>query len=495
MEKVLIYATAAQGTQEAAAYEEAINHVKKGDDVLFLHCSPILMGCHGENPGFHPGRCKACMWMFKRRAKKYLPEAVKIKSISDYWDDEIKQVVDSYIPKYSTIEEFRGLKYKNVSIGYGAMSSYISQTRNMKPELKDNIVLYLNKLLKSQVILTELINKALDDYNPDLVIFHNGRLAQYKPILNVCQHRKIHFIVTESFVNAHGVFMKNYFENTTPHDAAANTKKYEQFWAEYKGEDRDKVARSYYENKRLGAFTSEKVFTKDQVAGKMPDAWDKNKRHIVIYNSSEDEFCAINEEVDKAALFPSQIEGITQIVDHFSGKEDVQVYLRIHPNLKKITYSYHTDLYKIKADNFQIIPPDSDISSYTLMEGADIVIVFGSTMGIEAAYAGKPTICLAYAFYSLMNVVYVPKTVEELWTLADEINLKPLNQNGCLKYSLYYISDKHEKFDNLNVRYKNVRVLGHKFQLLSYLTIYKSCLLYDLTQRLLNRLFRRTIAV
>jgi hypothetical protein len=489
MEKVLIYATAIQGSQEASAYEEAINEINKGNQVLFLYCDKSIGGCNSENPSFHKGRCKICTLLFRKRMRKYLPKEVVCKAISDYWDEEVDVKVKNASFKYNTAEDYRKLMYDDVSIGYGAMSSYITLTRNMDPQMKDNVVSYLDKLLFMQVRLTELFKKALDDYCPDKIIFHNGRLAQYKPILNICQNRHLHFLVTESLLDTKGYFMKNYFENSTPHDVHPNTVRYEDFWKNYPETERIKESTLYFENKRGGGYTSEKVFTGSQISGKMPDNWDSTKRHIIIYNSSEDEYCAINKEVDEAALFPSQNQGISEIVNRYAKDPNTHIYLRIHPNLRNIKYSYYTDIYKIKADNFFIIPPESPVSSYTLLDYADLVIVFGSTIGLEATYFGKPSICLAYALYSELNVSYIPKTKEELWSLIEDVNLKPLDKNNCLKYSLFYISDKHDRFEHTKARNISEKHLGMKAECLSYVTLFNSSFFYKLFSRLIEKYY------
>ncbi|MBP1539309.1 MAG: hypothetical protein ILA29_03035 [Prevotella sp.] len=490
MEKILIYATAAQGAQEASAYEEAINHANKGDDVLFLHCDRLIGGCLGENPCFKKGRCILCEHMFDKRAKHYLPDSVTYKPLSVYWDKDVQEAVDSYSPYYNKIEEFRGLKYKGVSIGYGAMSTYISLTRNLYPEMKENVVGYLNKLLRQQVVLTELLLKAIADFKPTLIIFHNGRLAQYRPFMNVSNKLGIDCIATETLVDANGWFMKNYFKNSFPHNALSNVNKYEEYWNHFSPQYSEDVGRTFFENRRKGKFAGGIIFTKNQVLGEMPDNWDNTKKHIVIFNSSEDEYSSINEEVDKAALFDSQLTGIKKIVEHYKDSNDVQIYLRIHPNLKGISYSYHTDLYNIKSDNFYIIPPESKISSYTLMDGADVIIVFGSTIGIESAYWGKPVICLAFAFYRLLNVVNVPKSEQELWNMIDNSDaLVPANKKPCMKFGLYYISEKHERFSNIEVKIDKASFWGHKVELMSYLKICGSPMLYHVIEGVLKRIY------
>lgn len=489
MGKVLIYATAVQGSQEIAAYEEAITYAQKGDDVLFLHCDGSVGGCLGENPCFRNGVCKVCVGLQKRRAKRFLPKSVRYEAISSYWNSRIDDIINTYSPQYFSPEEFRRIEYKGVYIGYGAMSTYIQLTRDMDPILTKRVVAYLNKLLVQQVILTELFERACDDFKPDLVVFHNGRLAQYKPILNVCQKKRIHFITTEFLTDSKNDIMKNYFEDCIPHNVYFNTQKYEHFWNNYPKDERELIGRSYFENKRRGTYKKEINFIGAQISGSLPDSWDTGKRHIVIFNSSQDEYCAIDKEVDNAALFHSQIDGIKKIVRHFEGDDTVQLFLRVHPNLSNVQFAYHKDIYKIQSSNFTIIPPDSSISSYSLLDNADLVIVFGSTMGLESAYWGKPTICLAYALYRLLGVVYTPQNEDELWSLLDNPNLASLDSSNCLKYSLYYSSDKHEHFSHVDAKKKDHYLLGHHYQTFPYLTFMGSEFLYHALHSIYIHLF------
>lgn len=490
MEKVLIYATAAQGAQEASSYEEAIIHVNKGDEVLFLHCDRKISGCLGENPCFKKSRCALCEQMFNRRAKAYLSRSVNYMPLSVYWDKDVQEVVNAYSPHYQSVEEFRLIKYKGVSIGYGAMSTYISLTRNLNPELKENVVQYLNMLLRQQVLLTELTLKAIADFKPTLIIFHNGRLAQYRPFHDISIRKGINYMATETLIDSNGWFMKNYFENSIPHNASANVIKYNNYWSKFPENYAITEGQKFFENRRHGKYAGGIIFTKDQIHGQMPESWCSSKKHIVIFNSSEDEYSAINEEVDKTALFESQFCGIKKIVDHYSKQEDIQIHLRIHPNLKGIKYAYHTDLYNIKSDNFFVIPPESTISSYALMDGADVIIVFGSTIGIESAYWGKPVICLAFAFYRLLGVVSIPQNEQDLWNMIDNCNrIQLADKESCLKYGLYYVSDQHERFHFLNVKKERVFLCGHNFEIISYLKLFGSSTLYHFFNGILKRLY------
>ena len=167
--------------------------------------------------------------------------------------------------------------------------------------------------------------------------------------------------------------------------------------------------------------------------------------------------------------------------------------MRVDPNLKNLPYHYHQGLYKLSYPNLSIIPADSDISTYSILDAADKVIVFGSTMGIESCYWGKPTINLAYALYENMDVTYYPKTKEELFDLIDSKDLQPKNSNNALLYGLYYMSNKHMPFKYVNVgKASRFSFLGRPQIRYNYYTILGSNILYNYMEKsysLLNRYF------
>lgn len=491
MSTVLFYTTGGQGFQEAFQLEEAIENQRKGNNVFYLSCDHAIGGCL-ENPLYNKAICCKCEFFQRQRAKKYLLNMKDFHTVSEFCSERIYEKILSVAISYDSIEEFREIQYEGVEIGYGALSSYISLTRNMNPTLTNEVRRYLDALLYQQILLIEVLKTVFALLNPDLLVFHNGRFAQYKPILGLAQKKNINFICTESYMLSETDVRKCYFYNDIPHSAKANNLIYNSIWESYLNiEERDRLARSFFEKRRNALYAGDKIYVKDQKEGKLPDCWDKSKKNIVIFNSSEDEFCAVNREVDECALFPSQILGIKTILERYKNRNDFHFYLRIHPNLAGVEFDYHTGLYELNYSNLTVISADSEVSSYGLMDAADEIIVFGSTIGVEAAYWGKRVICLGFAFYRLLEVVYVPNTVDELWQMIENDNLPSLYNENTLKYGLFYVSDHHErsKYVNCNMRYYNI--FGKKYQIPSYQTLFNSTFLY----LVFNGLYRRFIAL
>ena len=201
------------------------------------------------------------------------------------------------------------------------------------------------------------------------------------------------------------------------------------------------------------------------VAGTIPEQWDSNKTNISIYISSEDEFYALGGEWAEG-IYPSQLGGIKQILTSFSNDESYHFYLRIHPNLSEVKYSYHLDCLKLPSQfkNITIIPGNSKVNTYDLIKISDKVISFGSSVGIEASYLGIPSILAGNCYYKFLNGTYNPtnhnETVELIKT---KLEAKP--KLGAYKYGAYLLREGiFHKYFNPNFETRQANFAGLKLR-------------------------------
>jgi hypothetical protein len=206
-------------------------------------------------------------------------------------------------------------------------------------------------------------------------------------------------------------------------------------WEDAAIDQRIVTAERFYHERAAGKQQSWRSFVTGQEKGLLPKSWDFRKRNIVIFNSSEDEFSSIGDEW-KNPLYTTQVKAVRAIVDDLSAHDGLHVYLRMHPNLAGVDNDSVQDLFAIRADNFTVIPPDSRVSSYELLKACNTVISFGSTVGIEAAFWGKPSILAGKCFYRDLGSVYLPETHEELVRMALS-DLPPKDRGGALMYGYY----------------------------------------------------------
>jgi hypothetical protein len=459
MKKTLIYTLGRHGYQESNQLEEANECVKMGHKVLYVSCDGSVGPCI-QNPNWNKLTCIACVAEQKANNSKYLPAGVEQRFLEHYLTNQMGALADNIRLSYSTIDDIKRLKYKGVDIGYGAVSTYLSLTRNLNPKMNGRFKIYMDALLRMQILLTEIGEKIMYSFNPELVVLYNGRLASVKPILNLAEREGLNFICTENIVLKNNSIRKNHYYNETPHNISANTQKYFDLWdkSEYSFSEKENIARSFFERRRHALKTDDRSYTEAQELGLLPKDWDKSKRNFCIFNTSEDEFFSISEEFDRSNLFTNQLNGIRSITEKYAHDHSIHFYVRVHPNMSHITYKYHTSLYSLVANNVTVIPADSSVSSYTLIDACEKIIVFASTIGIEATYWGKPVISLSGTFYRDLDVVYYPKSKSELWGLIDEKNLKYKYNLNVLKYAFFYISGLHSDYEHVRYEYMNINL-------------------------------------
>lgn len=106
--------------------------------------------------------------------------------------------------------------------------------------------------------------------------------------------------------------------------------------------------------------------------------------------------------VGRGHAFASMTEWILETIRLLGDRSDVELAIRVHPaesrwpgleSRERVSELLAGKLPSIPA-NVRIIAPEAPIDSYALAERADTVLVFSSTVGLEAAAMGKP-VCVA----------------------------------------------------------------------------------------------------
>lgn len=411
--------------------DEAICRQKEGHEVYFVYNSCALGICTGNLSQDSYVCAKCCTWMHS--ALRLLPKSIHTINISEFWQNK------KFTFQYESAQDIKRIEYRNVKVGYAVLSSYITKTRNLYPEINKESRAYFDKIINATCNLTDALARVIDSIQPDRMCFFNARFFEWRPPYDLAVSKGIEAVSYEKTPYVNGVRTVR-FVNTTPHNVEGLQAKRDELWANAQLTEEEKIAigEDFFFRRRNGADAGDKIYISNQTKGKMPDDWDDKKKNIVIFNSSEDEFAAIGDEFDRLALFPTQYRGIKFILESLKDKQDYHVYLRIHPNLSMVPYRYHTELLNLpkQYSNVTVIPGGDSISTYDLMDAAEKVVVFGSTMGLEAAYWNKPVILLAGANYYNSDLCYVPHSEGELAELLQR-SLRPKKNANAVKWGFY----------------------------------------------------------
>lgn len=461
-----------RGTNDIDGIDYAIEYKQRGDNVTVIQCDES-MGMCPWNPFGSERCCKYCYKVSKKAFREYCPEGYDYIKLSSIISDEDKKRSEEFQMDFNTVAELKNILYDNVEIGYGAFSSYVTASQNVMPNISKELKAYIQHLMRMEIKVYEALKRFVKERGYDLIIFHNGRFAMYRPFLGLARNLHINYIATEHF-DSNGVTYKNDFYNDVPHSVEANMQKARELWDKALPQEREEKGRNFYEWRKNGvpSGTDKKVYVGNQEKGKLPEGWDDSVENIAIFNSSEDEQCAIDKKIDSQNLFENQYVALKTLFEHYKNDKSKHFYLRIHPRLIIVPYKSHTALYDLKYDNVTIFAPESPMSSYTLMDHCDKTIVFNSTMGLEAAYWGKPVIALVRDFASEFNLAYFPETEEKFWELLDNKSLKTLNNENALIMGNFFLREE-PPYNHIKIKVED-SILGHKFNTQSITKLFGS---------------------
>lgn len=472
----------------ADMYDEAYINSQLGKEVYVIDCNHSIGVCW-HNLSSNKSRCSFCE-KYRRMMRKKIPDSINIKEISSYIEIKDTENCKKLRFEYNTIQDIKRITYMGVNLGYCCLSIYISKTRNNSPSLDERFRTFFDHLLQQTALYTIAINKALDLIKPDYLYVFNGRCTNSRPGIELAKQKGVYYICSEVKTVFPGKKIRKYFHNAMPHSIQKNEEMVFDTWNHSTLDDNDKeyLGRRFFESKIKKVFGGDTNYTVNQEDNLMPDKWDDQKHNIVIFNSSEDEFSSIGDEYESKQLFNSQLVGIKKIAELLDERTDMHLYLKVHPNLNKIQYRYHLDLYKLEKTykNITVIPGTSKISTYSMMARADKIIVFGSTAGLEAAYMKKPVILLCGAMYYNMGCCYVPHDISTLKELLFNKELKTCYNENVLKVGYYWMDYFLPTPTYFNIEKTNysVKIMGRVFNatLYPYKKIFGSkvlCRLYE----------------
>jgi hypothetical protein len=405
-------------------------HKEKNDNITIIQCKGELNSCFW-NTSHNKLLCNLCKSKFNNAYNLIEEPNIKLYEFKNQNNNEI-----SY--KFDDINELKYFNYKELNIGLGVASRLITLFRDHKFNTIDKKA-YINSELKSAIQIVDYYENLFKSETYNEVYIFNGRITTEYPLILLCKKYKINFYTFEVSSARNKYLLR---KNSTAHSIDSTTKEMDFLW-DNANENKYKIAKSWFENK-INRYNIDKIenFVKSQVKGSLPINFNKNIINIGIFNSSIDEYSSIGGWENP--LYIDDNEGINKILESFMNIKGYHFYLRVHPFLKNVGLNSQIKEIinlKNKYNNLTVIMPNDKCDSYELMQCCNIVITFSSTIGIESAYWGIPTILGSRAFYENLDCIYKPKNHDELISLLMTKNLKPLINKSALKQGYWELTN------------------------------------------------------
>ncbi len=430
-------------------------HLTAGDDVDVLTCEASLLACDA-NPKLQLPNCLTCIGI-RESAVSLLSKPINKRMLVSA--SAIAMLKNLRLPHFQCMEDLKAFSIHGTCVGADVVSSImtavgdpnfdvVKNSKKIKKTIRDYLGVYLTAL--------EYLNGG--DYS--LVYIFNGRFASAKAWIRACEQTNTDYYTMERLGMPDRVLK---IKNGTVHGFSSYAAWISEFWNKNKGvEDVRKEAVDFFEERPNGLLKGWNSFIKSQDRERLPAGWDSSKLNMGVFSSTDTEFAGIPEVFD-GALYADQQSCYLRIAQILKEKDSsIHLYLRIHPNSKseKNYWWDHEDFQNIS--NLTVIPPDSPISSYQLMNSCEKTIVFMTTMGIEASYWGKPSILLSNSPYKGIGAVYEPDSESAAIQLICQRDLEAKPREAALAYGGYRRMGAptlpySEPLDHCTLTFKGVR--------------------------------------
>ena len=434
--KVAVFVEDVLGVPFRVTREIALEHIRAGDDVHLIVCDGDLKTCPANNFGDRL-TCMMC-----RSKRNRATSGSDLRHATQHTLDLSRYERTLEIPEFETIKGVKDYCRDGINFGMEAASTVISALRDPRPDLRRHQALVRRSLFTSIATYLEL-DRLVGEIDPDQMYVLNGRRASQMPMVRVAHEHNVPVSTYEVGHNTEKGYVL--IEGTYFHSLSNIKSEIEAYWSEVG--DREAAveqAKTFFSERRYGTGREfiEAQFTDEQEAGLLPDGFDSDARNVAIFNSSEDEFAAV--EGYNNPIYTDQISALPEILKDSQLDPEITFYLRSHPNLQGIDNYQTRALENLSGSNFRLIPPDSPIDTYALMDACDVALSFGSTMGIESAFFGTPSIVVGRVPYEDLGACYIPTSHEEVVQLLNDKNLPPLDPEGALMYGYYMTARDHE---------------------------------------------------
>ena len=434
MKKTLILETYPFQPHLEIAGEIALNLKEKNkEDVYF-----VWMGENLKWAEWHLSKLKNIFFSYTHRVKKILNilESRNIKIINS--DNFI--ILDERINKWARsfkgdIYNLKNFKFGSANLGLGVASSVISHVQESNPNLDEYRDMVINSLITSAKIFL-LTQKIIKKFKPEKIITFNGRFATSNAISLAAKKLKIKVLYHERGSN----FKKYDIFNERLHSPQFRKKLISNYWRK-KIKNKHQIAKSFFEQNLSGKRTNTLGLKFKQSLTNPKIKKETNQKIYTYFASTSYEWDAILGY--KKGNWKNEFEAIKNLIFTIKKyRKDIKLIIKLHPYNK--TLRNYNDLNKIKdlakKNNIFIFDEFSKINSYKLVKKSDVIISYGSTIGAEAVYLGKPSIIMRDCFYGKTDSVYFGLNHKQLKKVISKKKLQKKKENSVLPFAFYLLN-------------------------------------------------------
>jgi len=385
----------------------------KGIPVAYFACnagmSKCVLGTNRDNP-YKEMPCKTCVSQ-SRALYAGVPSKVEgQKSKVEWYGFERNPYLVSRIQNLS-IPELSTFHFENLPLGALCLPAlrWVLRIHHLNDD--ENTRYLLREYILSAWNVAQKFEKFLDETNPRAVIVFNGQFFPEATARWVAQKRGIRVIThevglqpasayfTDGEATAYPIHIPDEFELNDEQNAKLDAylaKRFQgdftmagiKFWADMKGLDESFLQKAAQFKQIVPVFTN------------------------VIFDTSQPH---------ANTVFEDMFDWLDMTLEVIKEHRDTLFVIRAHPDELRVRKSSRetvegwVDSRKVRSEpNVVFVGPREVLSSYELIQRSKFVMVYNSTIGLEASIMGAAVLCAGKARFTQYPTVFFPQTVDEV---------------------------------------------------------------------------------
>jgi capsular polysaccharide biosynthesis protein len=337
----------------------------------------------------------------------------------------------------------------------------------------ENTRYLLREYILSAWNVAQKFSTFLDKTNPRAVVLFNGQFYPEATVRYLAQKRGIRVIThevglqpasaffTDGEATAYPIYIPDDFELNDEQNAKLDAylaKRFQgdftmagiKFWADMKGFDESFLLKAAGFKQIVPIFTN------------------------VIFDTSQPH---------ANTVFEDMFDWLDMILDVIRAHPETLFVIRAHPDELRVRKSSRETVAAWveansadKEPNVIFIAPNESLSSYELIQRSKFVMVYNSTIGLEASIMGAAVLCAGKARFTQYPTVFFPQTVDDVkrkmkeFLEAEKIDVPPefkRNARRFLYYQLFRTSLPFGDFLEPSVRTTQTRLKSFMLESLS----------------------------
>jgi hypothetical protein len=363
--------------------------------------------------------CRDCQWPAER---VYAELGIVVHRLGDWLRPEDRAEART-IAKDLPAAAIEGFVFDGLAVGEhahaGALRFFASGSLDDEPHGEA----ILRRYLESALLTAFATRRLLRAIRFSSVVLTHGIYVPWGVVGEVARHEGVHL----STWNVAYRKRRFIFSHLDTYHHTLLTEPVEQWQDEPLSADQERELMKYLESRREGLFDWI-VFHRPakhdvgEIATQL--GLDPNKKTIgLLTNVSWDAQLHY-----PANAFPNMLEWLVQTCEYFAKRPDLQLLIRIHPaeisgfppSRQPIRRELRKRLPRLPPNIF-VVPPESGVSSYTLMRLCNAAIIYGTKMGVELTSVGLPVIVAGEAWIRNKGLTFDASTPAEYFRILDRL--------------------------------------------------------------------------